>query len=121
MPLTCGCFYDGDVEWYWFEPEDYREMPARRRRASCSSCKKLINTGSVVAEFRRARGARGEIECSMYGYDEDSVPLASYWLCEECADLWFSLFELGFCPEPDENQLDLVDEYVGMKDGGYFK
>ncbi len=31
---------------------------------------------------------------------------APYVLCEKCSDIWFSLNEMGYCSEPEDNQLE---------------
>lgn len=46
------------------------------------------------------------------------MKLASHWLCEICADLFFNLDALGFCPGPEDDMRELVKEYAdyyGMK------
>jgi hypothetical protein len=51
----------------------------------------------------------------IYG-DDAELPLAPYFLCETCADLWFSLYELGFeCVSPDENIRHVVADYASMQ------
>ena len=35
-------------------------------------------------------------------------------MCERCADLMFSLTELGYCAAPWEDQRELVAEYADM-------
>ena len=113
MPLTCSCDYDDDPAWYVWNPNDYSEMPAFKRRRRCASCGELIDAGAVVAEFTRSRYARTYVEEEIYG-DGPTVPMATQYLCEECADLYFSLVELGFtCVMPDENMRELVREYAG--------
>jgi len=52
-----------------------------------------------------------EVEVAIYGED-GLVPRSNKFLCEECADLYFSLSELGFCVMPYENQKELVKEYA---------
>lgn len=113
MPLTCSCGYDDDPAWYVWNPATYSEMPVGARRKRCASCGELIEAGSVVAEFTRSRCPRSDVEERLYG-EGPTVPLAAQYLCETCADLFFSLFELGFeCVMPDENMRELVREYAG--------
>jgi len=51
----------------------------------------------------------------MHEGDDEAIVLASHWLCEECSDLWFSLYELGFqCVTPNENVRDLVRQYAEL-------
>lgn len=110
MPLSCEC-YEDDCDYYWDYPEDFSEMPLRKRRARCKSCNTLINSGDVVAEFPVSRPARGWCEEKIFGDDYQAVPMASHWLCEECADLWFNFHELGFCAYPNESQRELLEQY----------
>lgn len=112
MPLSCSCDDDDDPDFYVYSPGDYSEMPALKRRRRCASCSTMIDAGAIVAKFERARGPRTNIEEAIYG-DGDSIRLANQYLCETCADLYFSLYELGFeCVMPDENMRELVREYA---------
>jgi len=112
MSLSCSCDYSDDPSWYVWVPDDYSEMPAFKRRKRCSSCGELIDAGSVVAVFERTRSPRSDIEEAIYG-EGDTIQLADQYLCETCADLFFSLREIGFtCVMPDENMRDLVREYA---------
>lgn len=54
-----------------------------------------------------------DIEYRIYG-DDGEIPRAPAYLCETCADLAFSLEELGYCPQPWENQRELVAEYAEL-------
>jgi len=54
-----------------------------------------------------------DIECRIYGEDGE-IPLASAYMCERCADLYFSLEELGYCVQPWEDQRDLVRDYADL-------
>lgn len=110
MPLSCSCDYPDICEWYYTDPDDYTVMSGTGRRKRCSSCGELIALGSITARFRRWRNPRSDIEESIYS---DEVPLASMYLCERCADLYFSFVELGFeCVGPWENMLELAHEYA---------
>lgn len=116
MPLACSCDNDGDYDWYYTDPDDYTAFPKTRRRKRCSSCKELIEHGEQAARFGRSRPARTEIEERIYGDDGsdwEAVQLADRWLCERCADLYFSFREVGYdCISPDENMLELAKEYA---------
>ncbi len=112
MPLTCECDYGDDDEyaWYYTPPTDYATL-GTRRRCRCSSCNELIDVGAVVAEFSRYRYAKDDVEEKIHDYNE--IYLATYYLCERCADLWFSFRELGFeCVSPGENMLELAKDYA---------
>ena len=114
MPLTCYCG-DDDYEWYATYGGDYQEMRAFSRRRRCASCRELIDPGTLVLEFSRRCSPRSYIEERIYG-DGPTVPLAPMWHCERCADLFFSLTELGYgCISPDENMTELVAEYAQIQ------
>ena len=116
MPLSCSC-PDNDDAAYWVQsPYDYSTMPARKRRVRCS-CGVVLNEGDVVARFPRSREARTDVEIAIYGEgDWEAITLAPRYLCERCADLYFSLEELGFkCINPSENMRDLVKEYAEIQ------
>ena len=114
MPLSCNCAWDDGPEFWIWQPEDYSEMPQLKRRRRCSSCHTVIEPGAVVAQFKRSRDARSDVELRIYGEgDPQSVWFAPWYLCEECADLYFSLHELGFeCVSAGENMRELVREYA---------
>lgn len=95
MSLSCECAFDGDYDWYYEPPHDYTNLETKQRRRCCS-CKTLINLGSTVAKFYRDRPPKDDIELNIYG-EGGEVPLATWYMCEECADLYFSISELGFC------------------------
>ena len=110
MPLTCGCDYDDDYDWVYYSPSDYSVLKHGRRKR-CSSCKTLVDVGSVIAVFECFRKPKWEVEENIYGEDGE-VPLADKILCEECADIYFSLRELGFeCVSPEENMRCLAKEH----------
>jgi hypothetical protein len=112
MPLSCDCGDCGDAEWWYEAPDDYQTMPFRRRRVPCASCGTLIETGATVIGFERSRPARSDVELRIYGEDSDAVRMTPLWHCERCADLWWSLTELGYCVAPDQSMLELVREYA---------
>ena len=114
MPLSCSCFDDEDAPFWIWPCDDYSEMPARKRRTRCQSCKAVLNESDCVAKFTRSREARSDVEINIYGEcNPESIWYADWYLCETCADLYFSLAELGFkCISPDENMRQLVKEYA---------
>lgn len=109
MSLACGCYESDDGTW-WYPPQATTPMPARKRRCRCQSCRRLLAGGEEVYRVCRERRCETDIEERIYG---DEVPLAPWWLCEECGDLWLSLLELGYCTQPDEVREDHA-EYVAM-------
>lgn len=113
MTLSCSCDFEdwepGDIMVY--AAGDYSIL-ATTRRKRCSSCGILIDIGATVAKFDRGKMPGSDIECRIYGED-DEIELAPQYLCEECADIYFSLKELGFsCVWPDENMRALAKEYA---------
>jgi hypothetical protein len=96
MTLSCWC-PDENATWQYEVPDGYTTFPTLMRRKRCS-CGKLINPGELAARFFRTED--GEVEIS------------TLWLCERCADIFFSLYELGYeCITPDEKMLDLLEDY----------
>lgn len=113
MGLTCSCDYDPEPGVkVWFAPKDYTALATKRGR-KCCSCGERINVGDTCAEVPRAKIPETEVECRIYGEDGE-VPMASAYMCERCADLAFSLDELGYCGQPWEDQRELVKEYAEM-------
>ena len=116
MGLMCSC----DDEWepgmtIWFSPKDYTTLATKRSR-TCCSCGDIIDVGATCAEVRRGKVPETEMEVRIHGEDDATVPLASRYLCERCADLAFSLDELGYCAQPWEDQRELVREYAELRD-----
>lgn len=110
MPLTCSC--SSDYSWYFDPPDNYTVFPMAIRRERCS-CGNLIEHGATCLKFKCYRLPRDDIESRIYGEDGE-IPLAAEWLCERCADLYFSFYELGYeCVAPGENMLELLKDYSG--------
>jgi len=41
--------------------------------------------------------------------------MAPKWLCERCADLYFSFLELGYeCVQPEEDMTELSADYADL-------
>lgn len=122
MPLSCSCDYDGDGDYAWSysPPKDYSVFGGKRRKR-CSSCNALIDIGAICAKFARNRLPISDVEERIYGEDGE-IDLADMTLCEECADMYFSLSALGFkCVAPDENMRDLCREYAEIAKYGEFQ
>lgn len=116
MSLSCDC----DIDWSpepgdlsWCDPGDFTKLKTKKRRR-CKSCKSLINVGSDVAKFERYRTPSHVIDIVIYGEDGE-IPLAPHYLCDECAGLYFSLKDLGYCMHYADNMRDLVAEYANMQ------
>ena len=115
MPLSCDCDYDYDGDsWFFYAPSDYQIMHYTGRRKRCCSCGEFIKLGAICTEFPRHRWPRTDIELRIYNYDDCAeIEMASWWMCEECSDLYFSLTDLGFCFEIGyESMRELVNEYA---------
>lgn len=116
MSLACSCDFDGDDSpWYWWGPDGYTTYTKLRGQRCCSEgCNHLHRYGDTVAEVTRSRCATEWEELREIGSaDPDSITMSSVYLCERCADLYFSLFELGFeCVSPYESMLELVSQYA---------
>lgn len=110
MSLSCSCQSADDADWWWVAPEDYDILVAGRARR-CKSCGEKIPVGGCVTIFPRERTTSSWVEEKIHG---DTLPLAPWYHCERCADLYFSLEELGFCVSPDEDMRELVKEYAEM-------
>lgn len=114
MSLSCS-YNDYEAEpgmKCWYYPEDYSKLETLRRKRCCS-CGELIDKRSIVAKFVRYKVPENDIEINIYGEDGE-VPLADHYMCERCADLYFSLEELGFYIQLGNDMRDLVKEYGEM-------
>ena len=110
MPLTCECDWEPEAgDWYFTDVDDYAPLTTKRARR-CSSCNCLVVVGELCVRVQRVKVPEYEIEVRIYG--EEEMPIASIYMCERCADLFFSLTELGFCGYPSEDQRKLVKEYA---------
>ena len=114
MGLTCSC--DGGDrepgEVVWEETDTYVSLATKRGRLCCS-CKEKLTPGDTCVEITRFKVPEFEIEERIYG-EESGPPRASKWMCERCADLMFSLTELGYCAQPWDDQRELVADYADM-------
>ena len=112
MPLTCYCDWEpAPGEWWFHPPSDYSTLETNQAKR-CSSCGRLIGRGETVARFERVKAPFSDVECRIWGEDGE-IPLAPHFHCEECADIYFSLQDLGFdCVGPDEGMRELAREYA---------
>lgn len=121
MTLSCECgdWYPEPGEW-WHEGHrgtytPLKELaPARKRRPRCASCGDVIGFDDLALAFPRWRVPDADVEIAIYG-EEGQIPIATWYHCERCADLYFSLDELGFCGQPGTDQRDLCQEYGEMQ------
>ena len=116
MSLSCYCEYEpepGDVVWDM--PSDYKPLDTKTPR-KCCSCRSKLKQGITVVEFPRYKVPDCDYEIARFGEEfEDGPKRASRWMCEECGDLYYSLTELGYCVNPEEDQRELVKEYVALR------
>ena len=120
MTLACYCGDGGDSDWYYTPPKDFSVLATKRRRRCCS-CLELIDLGSEVGEFIRYRPSREDrdwIEERIYG---DEVPIATWYMCEDCYGVYLSLMELKFCLmlEWGENIQELARLSAAIARGDY--
>lgn len=94
MSISCGCDYDDDYEWR-YTPPDYFEALQTKRSRKCCSCGCTLKPGAEVAKFERSRPPRGDIEEAIYLGDD--VPMADWYMCEECGGLFMALSGSGYC------------------------
>jgi len=98
---------------YAYTPRDYSTL-ATNKRKRCMSCNEMIDIGAIVAKVDRVKIPETDIECKIYG-DDGEIPRAPGYLCERCADLCFSLDDLGFCINPHDDMRRLVADYADMR------
>lgn len=114
MSLSCDCDYDGyePGSVCWILPNDYSTLTTKRSR-KCCSCGARIEVGATVAAYDRYKVPEFDVEVAIYG-DDDGPPRATWYHCEECADLCFSLLDLGFCIYIGDDMHGLVKEYAAV-------
>lgn len=120
MGLSCDCDFDSfdDADWYFDQPQDYSILKTKRRQR-CWSCNELITVGSVVNTYTKWRYPNSDIELKIHDWDEAAeIPLGTRYHCERCADLAWSLVELGFCWSPYDDQRELVKQYAEFQKTG---
>lgn len=107
--LSCLCSYD-DGAWYYYSPQNFSAFHQKRRKRCCS-CNQLIAIGSQSVRFARYRSAKSDIEERIYG---DEVPLAPFFMCEACGEIFFNLSVIGYCIFLGDNMQNLLSEYWDM-------
>lgn len=112
MSLSCSCDspYDGE-SFFWRDQYD-TTMPVGIRKRCCS-CKDLINISAFATAFPRFRSPLPDAEEAIH---DEEVPLANWYLCETCSDLFWSLDALDYCIGLGENMHDLVCDHVEMQE-----
>jgi hypothetical protein len=109
MSLSCFCPEYCDPIWWYISPINYGIL-TRSKRQRCKSCDKLIDIGAICIEFERWRNPISNVEENIYG-EGGEIPIASWYMCEECSDIYFNLEELGFCIQLGDSMQELLKEY----------
>ena len=109
MGLSCSCDYDDNVDGYAEADNKGYTLLVTKRRQRCVSCNDLISIFAVTQKFFCWRSPRDDIEERIHG---DEVRTATKYMCEKCADMYWSLTELGYCVSIGENMRDLVSDYA---------
>lgn len=78
----------------------------------CVSCNELLNAGDTVVRFERYKVPETDVEIAIYGDSiEACIPLACWYLCEKCGEIYFNLVDIGYeCIHPCM-VLDAQQEY----------
>jgi len=109
MTLSCGCHgFDTDGwDWWYYNPNDFTPYNGKRR-TRCCSCQVLIAPGDECVCIDRVRAPRSEIEERIHG---EEIPIASWYLCEKCGEIFLNLTAYGYCVEIQENMTDQLHEH----------
>lgn len=114
MPLSCGCddYPEPGMIWTEWGGQEYITFEGLRRKR-CTNCNCQISPGDTVIKFNKYKAPEHDVEIAIYG-EEGQIPRAPSYLCERCADVWFSLQEAGFdCVGPWEVG-ECLDDYVEL-------
>jgi len=110
MGLSCSCDFEFDGDGWFWTCNDKFTLFKHKRRKRCCSCNELISIDSECVELERFRWAKDDIEISIYGDCED-IPIASWYLCDQCGEHFLNLTYLGYCYNIGDNVMDMLDEY----------
>ena len=115
MPLTCGCDFESDEGPFCSHGNDYSTYPEKKRGQRCASCRsRLIHSGDIGLRFHISRPPKNDVEYAIHGDSYDAVNLADKWFCEDCADLFFSLEEIGYCVTAWDCMPELICDYKAI-------
>ncbi len=96
MALSCSCDYEPEPGMKcWQAGEDFSRMPLLSRRKRCCSCNKLLEPSSTVVEIERNKIPETDVEVRIYG-ENGEIPLASWYLCEKCGEIYLTLADIGY-------------------------
>ena len=113
--LSCSCYDDDECAWYYNSLEKFIPLATKHnRRRRCCSCHKPIDIGASVVRIDRWRPPRDEIELRIARHDDAEIPLAAWFLCEECGEIFLNLNAIGYCIDVSESMQDLLKEYHEM-------
>lgn len=107
MSLSCDCGYRDDYDGYYHQPYDFQRLLSSRRKRCCS-CKKWVDPGDLCLEFSRYRTSKCDIEDRIYG---EEVPLAPWYMCERCGEIFLNLSDIGYCFTLPEDMEDCLKDY----------
>jgi len=113
MTLSCDCSESWEAERFFRDPDDYTTYTGKRGKR-CASCGNMIRAGDTCAEFLRFRYPESEVELKIHGDWGAVLPMAPVWHCERCADLFFSLQELGYCMDCHDSMMEALKEHHEM-------
>ena len=112
MGLSCSCPDYDDSDWYFYAPEDFSVLDAKRA-VRCRSCEMLIKSGQECVKFERFRYAKDWVEENIYG-DGNEIYMASWYYCAKCGEQFLNLSAYGYCVPIGENVFDLLNEHHEM-------
>lgn len=92
MSLFCGDSDRDGAEWWYYYSDQQKPLNTKRARCCCS-CGNKIKVGDQSLKFAREHAPINDIEERIYG---DAVPMATWFMCEECGDLFENIKELGY-------------------------
>lgn len=107
--LSCSCDFEDD-SWYYYTPSSFSTF-SKKRRKRCCSCDKLIGIGAHCVRFMRHRPPISDIDERING---DEVPLASWYMCEWCGEMFFNLESLGYCIVLGDSMKENLEDYWDM-------
>jgi len=108
--LSCTCTEWYGEGWYYWPPNDFTTLQSKLSR-KCCSCNKRIKVGDECVKFLRSRAPRSDIEERIHG---DEVPLAPWYMCQWCGEMYLTLEELGYCHGLGDSMVETMQEYWDM-------
>ena len=92
MSAYCDGGFDNDDPEWWFEHNEILNPLSTKRSRICISCETKVAVGDDVLQLERHKRPENDIEERIYG---DEVPIATWYLCEDCGCALLSIFKLG--------------------------